>query len=295
MLRSQWAFYLGLRPLSNFRPRCLQVQQTRAAGSIPPTKRTIATLDPRLIQAEDFINISGILRIGFHYGNAHLQDVAYDKTGGTRFPDDSTGFFYYHNPPSHLPPTAGGIRFRVCKEFSAKGIREAYDLLKPEGVPFEISLWQLSVKKSFWDELVQDRVVTRGLLEFCARLLDTKTKSPHTIISGLRQPFALNLTGNTVLHFVRKESLHKHVYRTPFANDFVVKTNKTVVAHFDYDEEQDEVFLQVLKPSPGVKSIASFQERFPLNRQTSSSRIAANTLLEMRNWSKVLPPSVTGH
>ncbi|KAK7445130.1 hypothetical protein VKT23_014998 [Stygiomarasmius scandens] len=285
MLRSQWVSPLCLRVLRQPSSRCLGGQRFLSNN----TRRILVTVNPKLIRPVDITDISGLVRLCFDYGNARLQDVAYDNRGGARFPPDAIGYYYYHTP-SHLPLTAGAIRFAVCKDRTRKGMQEARDLIKPEGIPFEITLWQLCLKKDFWDELIEDGVITRNLLEYCAALLQGKRRAPHTVISGLRQPFPLNLAGTTALYFLQKDSLLNYVYYSPLRQNF---DDAVVPAQFDYDDEKDVVFLEVLKAPPGEESLISAGHRIPLERPTSIN-VVTEALKALREWKKILPPAAGG-
>ncbi|RDB31097.1 hypothetical protein Hypma_000004 [Hypsizygus marmoreus] len=201
----------------------------RSATTIKPKaarpQRIISTLDPSRLQDSDFIDLSPkpqnpwnphsqrpsivcvppitrqtssppSVRSTLYYA---ISDV------GSRFPENSHGFLYYHRDPQ-LPPTSGAVRFRLTPHAHASSFNVGTDLMLPDGrTPW--SRWLVTIANAAMyvglkQLLLSDGLVTPELLEHC-RHLGARSEVPnglnqmyHHILFTLEQPFILNLASS---------------------------------------------------------------------------------------------------
>ncbi|KAF5351386.1 hypothetical protein D9758_008020 [Tetrapyrgos nigripes] len=104
------------------------------------------------------------------------------------FPEKTHGFFYYHLPQS-APLFADGVRFRICPSNDTRTFRDGYDLLKFNGVPWEISNWAFALYNTKYNllgtELVATGFIRPGALESYRKLLPSSAipLTVHRILS----------------------------------------------------------------------------------------------------------------
>ncbi|KAJ7737063.1 hypothetical protein B0H16DRAFT_1891724 [Mycena metata] len=153
-----------------------------------PTRRLISTLNPALIQSEDYLDLSGF----------KLPHV------GT-FPDNCAGFLYYHRESSAAPLEGGPSSFSG-----------GHDLLLPSGAPWEILLSQTTraAYRRFGDQLLRENLVTSAQLSLCRRIFTpTGRLHPPLIIFRLTQQFPVNFGVRLRLIIVGPKALHPAVWQ----------------------------------------------------------------------------------
>ncbi|KAJ7318753.1 hypothetical protein DFH08DRAFT_971122 [Mycena albidolilacea] len=119
--------------------------------------------------------------------------LSYDRsTKSTPFPRTAAGYLYYRAPPAGYP-FAGSLRLRINSD-AARGS----DLLRPNGVPWQIVLPQLVINEQYTSVLVQllaEELVSPATVKACRKLFgDRKILTPNTLLFHLAQPFALRMT-----------------------------------------------------------------------------------------------------
>ncbi|RDB31067.1 hypothetical protein Hypma_000038 [Hypsizygus marmoreus] len=126
----------------------------------------------------------------------------YGSVVGSRFPQNSLGFLYYHLDPQ-LTSISGAVRFRLTPDAHASSFSAGTDLMLPDGrTPWAI--WLVTIAKAakyvgLKQLLISDGLVAPELLEHCKRL-GARCGIPnglnqmyrHTLFR-LEQPFVLDL------------------------------------------------------------------------------------------------------
>jgi hypothetical protein len=116
----------------------------------------------------------------------------YSKLKGVSivFPPRTAGYFYYCQPNVDLPFT-GAIRFRIASVNPAT-FAKGRDLLRPDGVPWEVSLPMISKTRPVLKQLLlRDGLVTESQLEKCVALAPSRQCRPQTLLHSFDQPFSV--------------------------------------------------------------------------------------------------------
>ncbi|RDB15404.1 hypothetical protein Hypma_004549, partial [Hypsizygus marmoreus] len=221
------AFHLGKR-------RCQR--RHNSSGSSKPIKyttiikpkglrplRVISTLDPSRLQDSDFVDLSpklqnprsqlpsivSVIPITQQTSSSpsRLRSLLYYAISGvgSRFPQNSHGFLYYHRDPQ-LPATSGAVRFRLTPDAHASSFSVGTDLMLPDGrSPWAV--WLVTIANAVMyvglkQLLLSDSLVTPELLEHC-RHLGARSEVPnglnqmyHYMLFTLEQPFILDLASS---------------------------------------------------------------------------------------------------
>lgn len=201
-------------------------------------RRSIRTLDPEQLTAEDFLEISEMnkhCKLNFLQSSTRRQAFCMSYAPNKSFPLNTRGFLHYHTPPS-MPPTAGEIRFRVTHGSGPADFHTGCDLLLPNGLPWSLPLIMLahglhrqSSGSSFQRELlvkslVRDRLVDTAMLDELAMILEAggwraTKKQPSNIIHNLDQLFHVQLDrGSFVCIFVGENKASPTKVQSPFAH-----------------------------------------------------------------------------
>ncbi|KAJ6585686.1 hypothetical protein B0H19DRAFT_1059884 [Mycena capillaripes] len=169
----------------------------------------ISTLDPSRLKTSDYVDISShprrLVRVeseGSKGTPAHPYFRYYKHRGvASAFPPRTAGYFYYHQPKD-LPSTAGAIRFRVASANPAK-FSKGRDLLRPDGVPWEVSLPIISTTRPVLQQLLlRDGLVTESQLSQCAALFPSPQSRTQTLLHRFDQPFSVEFDGINVIQVV---------------------------------------------------------------------------------------------
>ncbi|RDB31107.1 hypothetical protein Hypma_000022 [Hypsizygus marmoreus] len=189
----------------------------------PRPLRVISTLDPSRLQDSDFVDLSpklqnprsqlpsivSVIPITQQTSSSpsRLRSLLYYAISGvgSRFPENSHGFLYYHRDPQ-LPPTSGAVRFRLTPDAHASSFSVGTDLMLPDGrSPWAI--WLVTIANAVMyvglkQLLLSDGLVTPELLEHC-RHLGARSEVPnglnqmyHNMLFTLEQPFILDLASS---------------------------------------------------------------------------------------------------
>ncbi|KAF8198378.1 hypothetical protein K438DRAFT_1759744 [Mycena galopus ATCC 62051] len=158
-------------------------------------RRMLTTLSPRYLTAADYTILSNrphpaiafIPRTQSFPIRFFKTDTAYQP-----FPPGTRGFLYYY-VPRHLPPMAGGLRFRITPRGHPASFEDGHDLLH-EGLPWEISLVNIASavgrKTVLRDQLLKEGLVTQADLDHCCAITPNKKRlDPKITLYRLAQPF----------------------------------------------------------------------------------------------------------
>ncbi|KAJ7575147.1 hypothetical protein C8J56DRAFT_460340 [Mycena floridula] len=116
--------------------------------------------------------------------------------------DSIRGFLYYHNPPD-VPPLSHEIRFRVCPNDDPANFGSGYDLLRVNGLPWALPLWQIArLDVAKYNELAiamkKDGLGTADLIAKWRSILPVgqtvPSQSIRNLIFQLGQVFPVQLT-----------------------------------------------------------------------------------------------------
>ncbi|KAF7359017.1 hypothetical protein MSAN_01242400 [Mycena sanguinolenta] len=203
-------------------PRCIRHAIRRSLNSIgsngrsvesgKSTRRTpVSTLDPARLKPSDHLDISSLLRYTirvqstYDHGTPAYPTLSYYKHKGvpSAFPPRTAGYFYFYRP-QNLPCTAGAIRFRIASVYPAKFSR-GRDLLRPDGVPWEVSLPMVAkTRPVLRDLLLRDGLVTATELRECQDMFHSHRKMGRvqTLLYRFDQPFSVSFDGSNHIQIV---------------------------------------------------------------------------------------------
>ncbi|KAJ7830447.1 hypothetical protein B0H14DRAFT_2807552 [Mycena olivaceomarginata] len=136
-------------------------------------QHVLSSLHPERLSSADFLHLSGMNQMPVYFGTA-------------------AGYLYYRSPPAGYP-FAGSLRLRINSD-AARGS----DLLRPNGVPWQIVLPQLVINEQYTsvlEQLLAEELVSPATVKACRKLFgDRKILTPNTLLFHLTQPFALRMT-----------------------------------------------------------------------------------------------------
>ncbi|KAJ6567008.1 hypothetical protein B0H19DRAFT_716760 [Mycena capillaripes] len=175
----------------------------------PGRQALISTLDPTRLRTSDYVDISSRLRHLMKVESASRQGTPvrpyfqYYKHKGvaSAFPPRTVGYFYYHQPED-LPSTAGAIRFRIASVNPATFSR-GHDLLRPDGVPWEVPLPTISKTRPVLQQLLlRDGLVTESQLRQSAALFPSQRSRAQTLLHHFDQPFSVEFDSANYIQVV---------------------------------------------------------------------------------------------
>ncbi|KAJ7652379.1 hypothetical protein DFH06DRAFT_1205992 [Mycena polygramma] len=205
--------------------------------------RVISTLNPRLIKSSDRVYIFPLQQQFYasFISSSTTALVPYYRISTTQmmpFPDHSSGFMYYHNPPQ-ATPLEGSVRLRPTPDERWESFFYGKDLTLPSGAVWELNLPQLACRKAlspFCDQLLYDKLVTHEQLARCRELFANTTVTPSLTLFRLEQEFPVNF-GRTINLSILGEALHRLALTTVFTETVDgVQTfpwRGTALAHFE--------------------------------------------------------------
>jgi hypothetical protein len=159
-------------------------------------RRDLSTLDSARVNAADYMDLSGYLRV---YG----ARFALGSSDHTPFPSQTHGFFYYVPGPAHAPIAgevrfriAGEVRFRIAPTADPTGFQHGHDLLLHNSpAPWRVPLISIIQSKSsyihLYERLCKDGIISSDLV---ADVREHKSSYPSRIsttfiLHSLSQPF----------------------------------------------------------------------------------------------------------
>jgi hypothetical protein len=152
------------------------------------------------------------------------------------FPKYTHGHLYYSTPSLDRPLHSGSFRFRLVA--SGQGFAEGTDLLRPDGRPWELTLYN-AIQTAGYAPLVR-QLLNEGLLS--ADLLDTvnqlpriNVRAPSDVLYTLSDPFKLSLDQAKMLTIVTEDHsvsfrfrpfIDPRLHRFPFTGMLVNSRNE---------------------------------------------------------------------
>ncbi|KAF7328847.1 hypothetical protein MVEN_02514200 [Mycena venus] len=191
---------------------------------VPNKERRLSTLNPAYLLTKDYTILSNLRHpcIAFIPKTSSFpvrffkKDAAYQP-----FPPETRGFFYYY-APKHLPPMAGGLRFRITPRGHPASFPDGHDLLH-EGLPWEISLVTIvsSVgrKSVLREQLLNEGLVTQADLDKCRTITPNKKRLDSKItLYRLEQPFPVSFHHGLHVWVVGDTKIKPWTYQYMFAD-----------------------------------------------------------------------------
>ncbi|KAJ6477357.1 hypothetical protein C8R47DRAFT_647376 [Mycena vitilis] len=180
------------------------------------------TLDPTRLKTPDYVDISSrrhhVVKVGSRDRNtpgiSAYPAFSYYKCKGvsSAFPPRTAGYFYYHQPKD-APFTAGAIRFRVASVNPAT-FPKGRDLLRPDGVPWEIPLPTIAKSRPILKQLLlQEKLVTKAQLKECAKMFPSRRSRPPKLLHHFSQPFSVKFEGVSYVQVICGGQNHRFVLR----------------------------------------------------------------------------------
>ncbi|KAF5357411.1 hypothetical protein D9758_005954 [Tetrapyrgos nigripes] len=179
------------------------------------SRPNISSVTPSTLTSDDYLDLSGQTNFRMKYQNTALCDrINWGIVYGEHqpFPDNTKGFFYYHSPQPKAPSFAGDVRFRVCPSNDPISFPEGVDLVRRDGLPWEITNWGFALEKRFsaWgDELVKTGTMHKEAHKSCRRLATQKqiVNAPHNVAYAFefKQPFPLQIGRDSVSIWISDE------------------------------------------------------------------------------------------
>ncbi|KAJ7435008.1 hypothetical protein FB451DRAFT_1194951 [Mycena latifolia] len=180
---------------------------------VPPHR--ISTLNPSLLAADDYLNLSLRTRIIIRFpksrGNSKgIFVYESSRRGATPFPTQCTGFMYYCRD-GNAAPLEGSIRFCVTSKNVPSFFHIVHDLLLPSGCPWQnqnpyLGPWDTRGNGYSDPRLVEEPLVTEQLLSQCRSIFGNRatiaTITPELILFRLTQQFPANFSRTTRLTVV---------------------------------------------------------------------------------------------
>ncbi|KAJ7490843.1 hypothetical protein FB451DRAFT_1005702, partial [Mycena latifolia] len=187
----------------------------------------LRTFDPARLRAVDHLDLTNLLRFTFVKAKrpeTNGEYFPYYKGGATEspFPPRTAGFFYYHRPED-LPPTAGGVRFRIAA-VNPETFPRGQDLLLPTGRPWQIPF--SSIAASTTRPVLRAMLLREGLIreaEIATHGLERRPRERgHTLLHSFGEPFSMSFQAAHYIRFVTRGESHRvdvrvfHEQRTAF-------------------------------------------------------------------------------
>ncbi|KAF8161958.1 hypothetical protein K438DRAFT_1942224 [Mycena galopus ATCC 62051] len=213
-----------------------------------PSQHLLSTLNPDLLVAQDFMDVSRLAGVAVRFPNSPNATKGrfcyrFEKDGSRiPFPDHLTGFLYYHRHP-HSAPLEGGIRFRVTPDNAPSSFHRGADLLLPSGAPWQITLPQVACRlqnERLCLQLLEEKLVTHQQISWSRKIFGTvqgnrRVIAAEHLLFRLTQEFAIKFTRELQLSVVGPTALHDlrcHLFRTRQRPDFFPFTG-SAIARFE--------------------------------------------------------------
>ena len=227
--RTSSLFHTSVRPcLAHHSSQAARIQSFATRGRPRRLPTVVSTLHPERLTSNDFLDVSGLGRkyVSMNGGRTDLRNRHDRLTNYVPFPPGSHGFLYYYTDPS-LPDVAGEVRFRLTANNDPSNFDRGRDFLRPHGLPWAISLLNISrvkYREALKRQLQEDGLVDPGVMQRCERLFKNSTWNiaPHIILYSLHQPFVVDLGATSFDVGVvtdDSESIHRCTIRAVFRVD----------------------------------------------------------------------------
>jgi hypothetical protein len=134
----------------------------------------VRTLDPSQPLPSDLIDISHLSRIIVSAPNCTGHGRLRVGPDGSRLPEVTRGFIYYHSP-TDIPPTAGEVRFRLTSGDNPESFKMGSDLhVRNTALPWRTTLLTTTEERKIYkpirELLLADGLVTPALLTKCGEI-----------------------------------------------------------------------------------------------------------------------------
>lgn len=151
------------------------------------------------------------------------------------FPEHTNGHLYYCTPPLHRPALSGSFRFRVMSP--DQGFADGADLLRPDGRPWELTLYnaiQTAGYAPLVRQLLNERLLDADLLDTVDQLPRINLRVPSGVLYTLSDPFTLSLgrakmltivTENHSVNFRFRPLIDARLGRLPFTGIYYYQIN----------------------------------------------------------------------
>ncbi|KAK7044904.1 hypothetical protein R3P38DRAFT_2881558 [Favolaschia claudopus] len=264
---------VSLRPFCNRHIRRYSITQNRPrfTSRIPASDfplYTISTLDHSLLQSNDRLNFSNhrLIRLRFSALPDQTCVIPHDiKSRKSSFPNDTKGFLYYrHDRDAAF--LGGNLRLRITNSGDPASFAEGADFVTPTGMPWQISLPQLTIQQDHFpgvvDQLLGDGLVTHEQVSRCRELFaDMPKVFPSRVLFRMKQKFRTSLHGKLKLHVVGHDAVHYLEYPL-FSRKGRVPWRGSIIARFEPAENPEYagrrmVHIRVVKiPEPITSGLA---------------------------------------
>ncbi|KAJ7651340.1 hypothetical protein FB45DRAFT_1051089, partial [Roridomyces roridus] len=173
-------------------------------------KRNVSALNPESLISTDFVDCVGAKWVTLSFPGLEKgrigPTVEYDREQSERrpsipFPDHTRGFFYYAPQPG-LPPESPSLRFRCTASHLLSSFESGYDLLTPDGIPWQM----LGLKATVGYPLLRKQLLLEKLItpEFVAKWRKHVGQRIHParMLFGMHQLFPVNFAKPLYVHLV---------------------------------------------------------------------------------------------
>ncbi|KAH0585792.1 hypothetical protein H2248_007084 [Termitomyces sp. 'cryptogamus'] len=248
----------------------------------------IRTLKPECLQTIDFVIISNTItkQINTVLENGEVATcIIQYGFKRTRIPENTQGFLYYYRDP-RFPSGTGEIRFRVTKSPDPASFKDGFDLLRPDGKPWSISI--ALAQPLFREVAYQD-----GLIDSNTRRPRAKYKFIRTLRPGCLRSY-VSSTSSAMINAVLEKGkvVRGSVY---YATDkkFPENTQGFLYCHYDprLPFETGEIRFKITQnPDP-----ASFKNGFDLLRPDGEPWSIRLALSQSPFWELAIQDGFVAH
>ncbi|KAJ7155680.1 hypothetical protein C8R46DRAFT_1004891 [Mycena filopes] len=235
-----------------------------------PPRRVISSLDPRSLTSTDHLILSGVKALSATFPPGGWEQLWYHNEGNRArlpFPQNTSGFLYYHRPPN-ATPLEGDVRFRCTPTPSPSSFSAGHDLLLPWGGPWQIVIPQLARRKEIAAQLVQQQLVPEAQLSRATELFGTKHIHLPSILFRLNGQFRLNFTKNLYLQAVGEDAVHELAFVLDFCGKY--RDTGSAVARFEPSmmDNRPVVHMRIVKlVEPFVRELHDPAHRYAEPRE----------------------------
>ncbi|KAJ7651366.1 hypothetical protein FB45DRAFT_1079170, partial [Roridomyces roridus] len=174
-----------------------------------PRQRIVSALNPESLIPTDYLDCVGAISVTLTFPGLEKGQIGptveYVRPQGGRphvpFPDHTRGFFYYATQPG-LPPDSASLRFRCTASHLPSSFASGFDLLTPEGVPWQTLGLQATVGyPRLRRQLLQEKLITPEFVAKWEKLV-SRRMFPARMLFGVHQVFPVNFAKELHVHLV---------------------------------------------------------------------------------------------
>ncbi|KAJ7123249.1 hypothetical protein C8R43DRAFT_1241144 [Mycena crocata] len=199
-------------------------ERKRHGGPGRPGLRELSTIQPSLLIAEDFVDLSGRRKVSirFPFTLGRGSNLTYDRPWtlpkAVPFPPGCQGFLYYDYGICGAS-LSGSVRFRVTASNNPVYFPAGRNLLLPSGFPWQLSLPLLAKNRLYsaiCQQLLQEGLATESVLSLCRTVIGKRRIHSHCTLYHVDSVFLVEFTATLHLTIVGS-SLHgvdfAHIFR----------------------------------------------------------------------------------